>query len=56
VVTWDAPDFGSWTWPDPTMHGMLPDLHTTSELLNTFGITASQWQQRNVLDWTTYAY
>ncbi|MGH7740878.1 MAG: hypothetical protein ACRENS_02525, partial [Candidatus Eiseniibacteriota bacterium] len=56
VVIWDASDFGSWTWPDPTLNGMVPDLHTTPELLNTFGITASEWRQRNVLDWTTYRY
>ena len=48
----DAPAFEAWTWPDPSLGGLLPDLHTTANLLGIFGITANQWQRRNVLDWT----
>jgi hypothetical protein len=51
VITWTAPTFDQWTWPDPSMHGILPDIGSTPELLQTFGIVSTQWRQRNVLDW-----
>ncbi len=52
VITWVAPDVSQWQWPDPTLHGLLPGLTTTNQLLTTFGFNPASWQRVNVLDWT----
>jgi hypothetical protein len=52
VITWDAATFDQWEWPDPTLHGLLPDMGSSAQLLGTFGITADQWTREVVLDWT----
>jgi hypothetical protein len=52
VITWDAATFDQWDWPDPTLHGLLPDMGSSAQLLGTFGITADQWTREVVLDWT----
>ncbi len=56
VITWDAATFPQWTWPDPSLHGILPDIGSTAEFTSLFGITANQWSRRNVLDWTRADY
>jgi hypothetical protein len=56
VITWVAADFGSWTFPDPTMNGLFPGLTSHALFINTFGITAGSWQRVNVLDWTGSGY
>lgn len=52
VITWNASSFSEWTWPDPTMNGVLPQITNTNQLLSTFGITADRWAREIVLDWT----
>jgi hypothetical protein len=52
VITWEAETFEQWEWPDPTLHGLLPGIGSSAELLATFGITADQWTREVVLDWT----
>ncbi len=52
VITWNAATFDQWSWPDPTMNGLMPEMGSTAQLLSTFGVTAARWRQRNVLDWT----
>lgn len=52
VIRWDAATFQTWTWPDPTLHGVLPGMSSTAQLLQTFGVEEAQWEQENVLDWT----
>lgn len=56
VITWDALTFQAWTWPDPSIGGLLPDLVSTAQLESVFGITADHWSRRNVLDWTGSSY
>ena len=52
VITWNAATFDAWQFPDPTIHGLLPGITTTSQLWNTFGATSGGWNQVFVLDWT----
>jgi len=56
VITWDAETFDQWDLPDPTLHGLLPDLGTSEEFFDTFGITASDWEREVVLDWTDLGF
>lgn len=51
TITWNAANYAAWTWPDPTLHGLLPQVSTTSQLLGTFGYDPSAWQKMVVLDW-----
>jgi hypothetical protein len=51
VITWEADSFDQWQWPDPTLHGLLPQMTSTSQLLETFGISANQWNKQVVLQW-----
>ena len=37
---------------DPTLGGVLPHMHTTSQLLGTFGIDEGSWDREVELDWT----
>jgi len=53
VITWNAPDFASWLWPDPTMHGLFPLLGTPADFNTTFGVSAAKWTPEVVLDWTS---
>ena len=46
VITWNATTFDQWVWPDPTLHGVLPQMASSSQLLSTFGITAARWSQQ----------
>jgi hypothetical protein len=50
-ITWDALTFDQWIWPDATLHGLLPGMTSSAQLLGTFGITVAQWQREVVLDW-----
>ncbi len=52
VITWEAETFEQWEWPEPTLHGLLPGVGSSAELLATFGITADDWTREVVLDWT----
>ncbi|MBN1827488.1 MAG: hypothetical protein JW958_14650 [Candidatus Eisenbacteria bacterium] len=52
VITWEAETFDEWSWPDPTMNGLLPDMTSTEDLWDIFGITESRWERRWDLDWT----
>jgi hypothetical protein len=52
VITWDAATFDQWVWPDPTLHGLLPAMGSSAQLLETFGVTSEDWQREVVLDWT----
>jgi hypothetical protein len=52
VITWDASSFEEWTLPDPTFHGLLPEIGTTSELWNVFGVDGDGWEKELELDWT----
>jgi hypothetical protein len=54
VITWDAASYAEWTWPDPSMHGLLPQMTSNSQLLSTFGYPADQWTRQVVLDWTQF--
>jgi hypothetical protein len=51
VIRWDAESVDQWTWPDPTLHGLLPEITTNTELLETFGASA-RWTREVPLDWT----
>ena len=46
VITWTANSFAEWIWPDPTLHGVLPGMGNSSQLLSTFGITAQNWSKQ----------
>jgi hypothetical protein len=52
VITWDAPTFAEWHWPDPTLGGLLPELDDPNQLDAMFGIDAGNWTRERVLDWT----
>ena len=52
VITWQAESFSQWNWPDPTLHGLLPGVTSTGQLLSTFGVHDYQWEREIVLDWT----
>lgn len=52
VLTWDAESFEEWTWPDPTLNGLLPEMGSTEDLWSVFGIEARQWNRSWDLDWT----
>jgi hypothetical protein len=52
VVTWEAESFEEWTWPYPDMKGLLPEMETTEDLWQVFGIEAEQWERTWDLDWT----
>jgi hypothetical protein len=52
VIEWQAASFATWIWPDPTFAGLLPGVASSSELMRIFGVTASDWEPRWVLDWT----
>ncbi len=52
VLTWNATEFASWTWPDPTLHGLLPDMLSTGQVLELFGYEPGQWEREVVLDWS----
>jgi hypothetical protein len=54
VITWDAESFEAWTFPDPTLGGVLPQMTSTAHLMSTFGVDARRWQQRWELDWSGY--
>ena len=45
----DALDLDSWTFPDPTFNGVLPDIVDSDDLKSTFGtsITDAFWELRN---------
>jgi hypothetical protein len=57
VITWQAPSYSEWVagWPDPTLHGLLPEMTTPDQLMTTFGMSAARWKQELVLDWTRSA-
>jgi hypothetical protein len=48
VFRWTALNLGQWVVPDPTLHGLLPDMTSTPVLLDTFGDPARElfydWQ------------
>ena len=46
VITWDAPTFAEWHWPDPTLGGLLPELDDPNQLDAMFGIDAGNWTPR----------
>ena len=58
VGRWLALNLDEWTFPDPTVNGILPDMSTTSDLLNTFpnfneffrdySVTGAFWELRTV--------
>ena len=52
VITWEAETFDQWILPDPTLHGLLPDMGTSDQFFQTFGFTAGDWEREWVLDWT----
>lgn len=52
VITWEAETFDQWVWPDPTLHGLLPAMGSSAQLLETFGVTYQDWEREVVLDWT----
>lgn len=52
VIDWTAASFAEWTFLDPTLGGLFPEMGTTSDLLGTFGVTAQDWEPRWVIDWT----
>ena len=52
VIHWTAATFNEWVWPDPTFHGLLPDIGSSAQLLSTFGIDAGDWTPDLELDWT----
>jgi hypothetical protein len=55
VITWTADTFAQWIWPDPTLHGLLPGMGSSSQLLTTFGITADNWTKEVSLATSTGA-
>ena len=57
VITWQAASYSEWVagWPDPTLHGLLPEIQTPDQLMTTFGMNAARWKQELVLDWTRSA-
>jgi hypothetical protein len=52
VITWTANRFEDWVWPDPTLHGFLPDMQNTSQLLDSLGYDRDAWTKEFVIDWT----
>ena len=50
VIRWQAERFEDWTFPDPTMHGLLPGIGSTGELLSTFGVGPEDWEREWVID------
>lgn len=52
VIHWNAATFDEWVWPDPSFHGLLPDMASSAQLLSTFGIDADDWSPDLELDAT----
>jgi hypothetical protein len=52
VIVWDAGSFDEWVLPDPTLHGLLPEIGSTSEIWTLFGIGGWDWEREWVIDWT----
>jgi hypothetical protein len=54
VITWTATSYPEWVaaWPDPTLHGLLPEITTPDLFMSTFGMSSADWKQQLVLDWT----
>lgn len=50
VIVWEATSFESWTWPDPTFGGVLPDMQSSAQFLSTFGIDDDDWDPELVVD------
>ena len=56
VITWEANTFDQWVLPDPTLHGLLPQMGSSQQFMETFGIAASDWEHEVVLDWTDLGF
>lgn len=52
VVIWDADTFDEWTWPDPTVGGLFPELHTSDDLVTIFGGNEGNWEKETRIDWS----
>jgi hypothetical protein len=53
-VTWEADTFEQWKdgWGNPNLNLLLPEIQTTDELFDLFGMTASSWEKEFDIDWT----
>ena len=57
MLVWQADSFDEWTFPDPTMGGLLPGM-TDAALKDLFNMQASHWKKKNLFfdEYGAYLY